>query len=124
MKRSQRRQMVADASERDTVCPSAPEDATSRGRTVRDDGGRLLISLRVTPYASRDAIALESDGLRVRLTAPPVEGAANEALISLLAARLCLPKRAITLTHGATARQKTVAVAGICAAEFWERLEM
>ena len=103
---------------------SAPEEPPSREHVAREDGGRLLVSLHVTPHASRDAIALEGAGLRVRLTAPPVEGAANEAVIALFAARLRLPKRAITLTRGAAARQKTIAVEGISVAEFWERLSL
>jgi uncharacterized protein len=122
MKRPQRHRSPAGSREPRLIRPPATEEPPSRDYVVREDGGRLLISLRVTPHASRDAIALESDILRVRLTAPPVEGAANEALIALFAARLRLPKRAITLVCGATARQKTVAVEGISAAEFWERL--
>lgn len=51
--------------------------------------------------------------LKVRLTAPPVDGAANEALIALLAERLGLPKRSISIVRGATGRQKTVEISGM-----------
>jgi uncharacterized protein YggU (UPF0235/DUF167 family) len=51
-----------------------------------------------------------------------VEGAANEALIELFARTLRLPKRAIALERGATARQKTLAIEGLRAQEFWRRL--
>jgi uncharacterized protein (TIGR00251 family) len=51
--------------------------------------------------------------LKVRLTAPPVDGAANEALVALLAERLGIPKRAIQIVRGATSRQKTVEITGM-----------
>lgn len=51
--------------------------------------------------------------LKVRLTAPPVDGAANEALIALLAEQLDVPKRQVTIVRGSTGRQKTVEIAGI-----------
>jgi uncharacterized protein YggU (UPF0235/DUF167 family) len=60
--------------------------------------------------------------LRVRVTAPPVDGAANEALLALLAARLRLPRRALALERGAAARRKVVAIAGLDAETFWRRL--
>jgi uncharacterized protein YggU (UPF0235/DUF167 family) len=58
----------------------------------------------------------------VRLTAPPVDGAANDALVSLLAERLGIAKRDISVVHGATSRQKIVEVNGITAAELEQRL--
>ncbi len=51
--------------------------------------------------------------LKVRLTAPPVDGAANDALIALLAELLDVPKRQVTIVRGSTGRQKTVEIAGI-----------
>ena len=85
--------------------------------------GELTLAVRVTPRASRETLSLEDDGiLRARLTAPPVEGAANEALISLLAKRLHLPKRAITIVRGAASRDKQLAITGITADELRARL--
>lgn len=82
----------------------------------------LTVAVRVTPRARRNAIALEGDTLRVWLTAPPVDGAANAALLALLAERLGIPKRAVTLVHGETAREKVVAIAGISAETLRQRL--
>jgi uncharacterized protein (TIGR00251 family) len=73
----------------------------------------MLISVRVIPRSSRNSIELENDTLKVRLTAPPVDGAANSALIALLAERLGLPKRSISIVQGATNRQKTIEITGI-----------
>ncbi len=58
----------------------------------------------------------------MRLTAPPVDGAANDALVSLLAECLGIAKRDISVVHGATSRQKIVEVNGITAAELEQRL--
>ncbi|HKB47859.1 MAG TPA: DUF167 domain-containing protein [Ktedonobacterales bacterium] len=84
--------------------------------------GTLRVTVRVVPRASRDELAREGDLLRARLTAPPVEGAANAALVALLSERLRIPKRAVTVTRGARSREKLLAIAGLTAAEFWRRL--
>jgi uncharacterized protein (TIGR00251 family) len=62
------------------------------------------------------------DRIRVHLTAPPVEGAANEALVRLLASRLQVPRSAVELVSGHGARNKSVAVAGVTAGEAAARL--
>jgi uncharacterized protein (TIGR00251 family) len=91
---------------------------------AREERGRLLVAVRVTPRAARDDIALEGDRLRIRLHAPPVEGAANAALVELLARILDVPRRSVTLERGATSREKVVAIAGLSAEEFWSRLNL
>ena len=53
--------------------------------------------------------------LRVRVAAPPVDGAANEALLRLLAAKLGVPRRDLRLASGETSRRKVVAVEGLAA---------
>ena len=58
----------------------------------------------------------------MRLTAPPVDGAANEALIALLAERLGLPKRSISIVSGVTGRQKIVEIVGMAEEEVEKRL--
>ena len=81
------------------------------------------IRVRLTPRAARDAIAGWQDGvLRVRVTAPPVEGRANAALERLLAGALGLPKTAVRVVGGAQSRDKTVAVEGIAQEEALRRL--
>lgn len=80
------------------------------------------MSVRVTPRAAADELALDGETLRARVHAPPVEGAANAALIALLAARLRIAKSGIQVERGATSRAKVVAIAGLSADEFWRRL--
>lgn len=74
--------------------------------------------MKVIPRASRDeVVGVEAGELKVRLAAPPVEGAANAALVNLLAHRLGLAKSQVTLLRGETSRHKIVAVVGRGAAE-------
>jgi uncharacterized protein len=74
------------------------------------DGAQLFV--QVVPNAGRTACAgLHGDALRLRLAAPALEGRANAALLVWLAAALGLPKRAVRLLAGDTARRKRVALA-------------
>lgn len=73
-----------------------------------------MLAVRVVPRASRDAIEGEYQGaLKVRLTAPPVEDRANEALRRLLAARLKVPVSAVRIVAGEKSRNKRVVIAGV-----------
>ena len=67
--------------------------------------------MRVTPGASRDEVKLDDGTVQLRVTAPPADGAANEAVLRLLAAALGRPRRDLTLLRGATARIKLVGIA-------------
>lgn len=90
---------------------------------LRDAGGGITLRVRVQPRASRDALAGERDGaLVVRLTAPPVEGAANEALARFLGKRLGVAPTSVRVVSGATGRNKVVSVAGVDSAVARERL--
>jgi uncharacterized protein (TIGR00251 family) len=67
----------------------------------------MRLSVRVTPRATRNAVAGFADGvLHVRVTAAPVAGAANAAVVKLLARKLGVPPRDIVLISGATGRTK------------------
>lgn len=73
----------------------------------------LRVRVHVQPRASRNEIVgLHGAALKVRLQAPPVEGAANEALAALIADRLGLPRRAVRIVAGATSRSKTIEIEG------------
>ena len=83
----------------------------------------VSFSVRVHPRAKKNAITGEvGDALKVALTAPPVEGAANEAIARVLADALGVPARAVTVARGSSGRNKLVDVAGIDAASAIARL--
>jgi uncharacterized protein len=83
----------------------------------------LSFAVRVQPRASRSEATGELDGaLKVRLAAPPVEGAANDELIRLLARLLGLPRSQVTLVAGQTSKNKVVRVQGISRADCLRRL--
>ncbi|HEY6188452.1 MAG TPA: DUF167 domain-containing protein [Pyrinomonadaceae bacterium] len=75
--------------------------------------GELRFTVRVVPRASRSRIAGEHEGvLRVRLAAPPVEGAANEELVRMLAKELKVHVRDVEITGGHASRLKQICVSG------------
>jgi uncharacterized protein (TIGR00251 family) len=79
----------------------------------RESDGRISFRVRVVPRASRTQImGVQEDALRVRLAAPPVEGAANEELVRALARELRVPARAVEITSGHASRLKQVRVSG------------
>jgi uncharacterized protein (TIGR00251 family) len=72
------------------------------------------IAVRVQPRAKRDEVAGERGGaLLVRVTAPPVEGKANDAVRRLLAKRLGIAPARVTVVRGASARDKVVEIDGM-----------
>ena len=76
-----------------------------------DDG--LAIAVRVTPRGGRDALAAGTpEHFAARLSAAPVDGAANAGLIALVAKTFRVPKRAVTIIAGDTARLKRLHIAG------------
>jgi uncharacterized protein len=81
------------------------------------------IRVRLTPRAGREHIAPgDGDGYLVRVTAPPVDGRANEALCRLIARRAGVAPSRVTLVGGAKGREKVLAVEGLDAATLRERL--
>jgi uncharacterized protein (TIGR00251 family) len=85
---------------------------------IRDLGSAMQFAVVVQPRASRTEIVGEHGGaLKLRVAAPPVDGAANEELIRFLARSLSVPQSAVRVLRGSTGRRKVVEVAGISAAD-------
>ena len=83
----------------------------------------MILSVRVIPRSPRSKIdGRRGDALLVRLAAPPVDGAANEALIDLLSHEFQVPKRQIAILSGTTSRDKRVELGGLDAAAGEARL--
>jgi uncharacterized protein len=89
---------------------------------LQPDG--VWLSLKVQPRASRNEIGGAMGGeLKIKVTAPPVDSAANEALLGLLAETLDCPKNAVRLVRGKTSRHKTVLISGMTPEAVARRLE-
>jgi uncharacterized protein (TIGR00251 family) len=89
--------------------------------TAKD--GKVSFAVRIQPRASRDEIVGEhQDALKIRLTAPPVDDRANEALRKLLASRLNVPLAAVRIASGERSRTKRIEILGVTAAMIQELL--
>ena len=87
----------------------------------RENSDGVTFTVRVVPRASRSEVAGLHDGaLRVRIAAPPVEGAANRELVKFLAKKFKVAPAAITLLSGATSKNKVIRIANPGAATFAE----
>jgi uncharacterized protein len=83
----------------------------------------VTFAVRVTARAGRTAIAgVHGDALAVRLAAAPVDGAANDALVSFLAETFGLPRRAVTILSGHRSRDKRIGLAGLSESQVADRL--
>lgn len=81
---------------------------------IRPDGDGFRFDVLVQPRASRGRIGpVQGDRLKVAVTAPPVDGEANKAVVEAIAKALRVPKRNIEVIAGATGRRKTLRVAGV-----------
>jgi uncharacterized protein len=90
---------------------------------IRETKNGLSFDIHVNPHASRADIAGISEGmLKVKVTAPPVEGAANEACIALLSKKLGLRKSQMTISAGARGRKKTILVSEISKADLEQKI--
>jgi hypothetical protein len=89
--------------------------------SIRD--GRLVFKVHVVPRSSRSEVAGEHNGsLRVRVSAPPVEGAANKELTELLAKAFKVSRGAVNILSGQSSRLKQVSIEGIGSSELSELL--
>jgi len=89
---------------------------SSRKQKPTDPGATFAV--RIQPRASKNGVTRMEDGsLKIRLTAPPVDGAANEALIAFLSGILSVGKSQVEIVSGHTGRQKIVRISGMSEAD-------
>ena len=80
---------------------------------VSETDGAITFDVQVVPRASRNRLGpVHGDRLKIQLTAPPVDGAANDALVQLVAKALGRPRGDVAIVRGHTGRKKTIRVAG------------
>jgi uncharacterized protein (TIGR00251 family) len=81
-----------------------------------EDGRGITFTVRIVPRASTSKIVGDHEGaLRIRIAAPPVEGAANRELIRLLAKSLKVPQNAVEIIAGASSKSKIIRLKGVTA---------
>ena len=91
--------------------------------SVHDSPGGVTLSVKIHPRAKKNAITGILDGaLKVSLTAPPIDGKANDACIAFLAKLLQLPRSSVTIASGQTSRGKLIRVSGLSAEEVRRRI--
>lgn len=82
-----------------------------------------IINVKLIPRSSRnEIIGEENDGIKIKLTAPPVDGKANKALVRFLADKLGVPKRDIEIVSGERSRKKSIRISGISTEKVKRRL--
>ena len=90
---------------------------------IRDTSSGTTFQVKVHPRARKNAITGEvGDALKIALTAPPVEGRANEACVEFLAEVLNVPRSSVTIAAGKSSRNKVILVSGLSATEVAVRL--
>ena len=95
----------------------------SRPAFLQDHPDGVYLSLKVQPRASKNEIGEPlGNELKIKVTAPPVDSAANEALVRFLAETLGCPRGAVRLVRGQTSRHKQVLVTGMTAEAVAARL--
>ena len=91
---------------------------------LTDTPAGAVLNLRIVPRAHKNAIQGElGDALKIRLCAPPVEGAANTALVEFLSETFSLPRARVRFLSGATSRNKRVLLAGLAAAAIRSQIQ-
>lgn len=110
--------MKPDAQRRPHPAPLPPEKREDSNRAappwIQPRGTDVCLSIKVQPRASRNEIGDALGGeLKIKVTAPPVDAAANEALVRFLAETLDCPKSAVQLLRGHTSRHKQILVQGM-----------
>jgi hypothetical protein len=89
-----------------------------KSRPKDKDAPSVTLSVRIQPRASKnELVRLEDGSLKIRLTAPPVDGAANEALVKFLADRFSVAKSLVEIVSGHTSRDKVVRINGVSSAD-------
>ena len=75
---------------------------------IKQTSEGILVNLKIVPNSSKNDIVLEDDFIKVKITAQPIEGKANKALVEFLAKEFKIPKTSIEITKGETSKEKTL----------------
>ncbi len=91
---------------------------------LRETAVGVVLTLKVIPRSSVNVVAgVQADALKLKITAPPVDSAANAEVVRFLAQVLDVPRSAVQLLRGATSRHKQVQVVGLSGSQLLQRLQ-
>jgi hypothetical protein len=92
---------------------------------IHDSAAGATFAVKIQPRAKKNAITgVLGNALKLALTAPPVDGRANDACIEFFARLLKVPRSSVTIASGATSRHKVIRVAGLSAEEVRRRIDL
>ena len=74
----------------------------------KDEG--LIIRLKISPNASKNEIIRSSDGIKIKITAQPIDGKANKCLVEFISKKYKIPKSSIEIVRGETSKEKTILI--------------
>ena len=77
---------------------------------VKETKDGITVQVRISPNASKNAIVRDESGLKIKLTAQPIEGKANKALVEFLSKELRIPKTSFEIVKGETSKEKTLLI--------------
>ncbi|HSH93126.1 MAG TPA: DUF167 domain-containing protein [Roseimicrobium sp.] len=102
---------------------SSPTNEPALPACIRVSDGAVTLSVKAQPRAPKNELAgMQGDALRIKIAAPPVDSAANEALVEFLAECLGCPRNRVELLRGGTSRHKLFRISGIATADIIRRL--
>jgi uncharacterized protein (TIGR00251 family) len=92
---------------------------------LRESPEGVFLAIKVQPRGSRNQVqGIHGNELKISVTAPPVDAAANEALLRFLAEQLDCPRGSVQLIRGQTSRHKTILVKGLASARILRKLNL
>jgi uncharacterized protein (TIGR00251 family) len=107
-----------------TAKPNHSSTAATAASFLRETAGGTLVAVKLQPRASKNEIGEPlGDELKIKVTAPPVDSAANEALVKFLAETLGCPRGKVELIRGQTSRHKTILLHGFTPEEIQRKLD-
>lgn len=77
---------------------------------MRETKDGIVFQLKISPNASKNEVIKSTEGVKVKITAPPVDGKANKCLIAYLAKLFKVPKTSIEILRGETSKEKTLLI--------------
>lgn len=80
---------------------------------IKETKDGIIINLKISPNASKNMIVFEETGLKVKITAQPIDGKANKALIEILSKQFKVPKTYFEIVKGETSKEKTILIKNI-----------